>query len=213
MPAHAERSELGRVLGGVTIDASGNWVYPGTRSVDVNGGVLLNKVSATCKVLAPIGLHAANTSSVTTLASRELHFLHVGRLLYPITSAILRCEVTTAYVAGNFAAVGLYSSVPVAGTATTLTLLGEISVETTFNSTGLKNTTITATAAAGTDLWVAYGQRGGTQFQLRALLADVMQQGVFQVATLGMSSVDLGTSWTGTLASTTEPPAWVSLWT
>jgi hypothetical protein len=184
--------------------------------LDVNGqsGLTFDSTPATCKVLAPIGLHAANTTSVTALVTREVHFLYVGRLLYPITSAKLQCEVTTAYVAGNFAAVGLYSGVPVAGTSLTLSLLGQTDVSATFNSTGIKSVTITpsSTVVAGTDLWVAYGQRGGTQYQLRALLPDVMQQGVVQAVLTTLLATNLAASYATSLAGTTIAPAWCSLW-
>lgn len=164
---------------------------------------------AATSIFTPPGLHAANLTAVTALVSGTTHFLYVGKAPAGMLTMTLRWNVVTAMITPIWAEIALFRGVPVVGGNTTATRLGWTDVSTLFITTGRKTVSILATGVApGDDLWVAYGSQATTPFQLRGMLADTNQSGVFCTAVIRSSLASPGQPIT--LASTTLVPAWVT---
>lgn len=155
------------------------------------------------RMLRPLAwLGAANLTTVTVLVTNTSYFLYIGRAGKALTTIDIVSRVTAAAATITWAEVGIFKGVPVAnGAATALTRLGFTDVAATFNSTGIKKTTVALTGhAAEDDLWIAFGSQATTPYQIRAGLADDIQGGGFQsfagrISTMGPS--------TGTLVAAT----------
>lgn len=167
-------------------------------------------------MLAPIGLSIANLTDVTSNVNNRAYFLYLGRVTRAITTSTFVCRVTTAYVAGVAGAqaeVGVFTGEVVVNGAASLSRVGFTDVSGTFNTTGIKTTTISLSGVLiGDALWLAYGSGssvGGTRFQLRAMLADDIQSGVFQVFIGRISTMAVPA--TTTLETETRKPAWARL--
>ena len=104
----------------------------------------------------------------------------------------------------------VYSGTPVAGgNVGSLSRVGWANVAATFNSTGVKTTTVSLSGvAAGDHLWLVLGSQATTPFQLRGMLADTIQSGVFQVSGTG-NRPSTTSPVTFSLAGATVVPPWV----
>ena len=159
-------------------------------------------------VKIPIGLHAANLTTSTALTTGLCHFLYVGKAPSALTTLDMMAIVATAAATITWAEVAVYKGSVVVNGNASLTRLGWTNVAATFNSTGIKKTTIALSGVvAGDDLWLCYGSSATTPFQLGGLLADRIQSGVVQTASVRPSTT---ASTATTLAAASLVPAWVS---
>lgn len=182
------------------------------------GSLNVNDKGVQNRVLDCVGLYAGNLTAVTSIAKAAAYYQYVGRVTNAITTATVRARVTTAYgeagVGTKGAEVGVYKGTLNAGSDPgTLTLLGSTDVSGTYNSTGLKTTSVTLSGvSSGDDLWVAFGSSPGSlgiAAQLRGVLADDLQSGVFAIGSLSAGA--LQATDTPTLAGATIVPGWVKV--
>lgn len=154
-------------------------------------------------------LGPANLTAVTVPVSNTSYFQYLGRVNYAVTSADVVCRVTTQAATITWAEIGIFKGASVANGTATLTRLGFTDVAATFNSTGIKKTTVALTgAAAGDELWVAYGSQATTPYVLRGMVADDIQSGILQEkATTRISTVAAATAMG--LSGATLVPAWM----
>jgi hypothetical protein len=135
------------------------------------------------------GVDLTNLTSVTVLTTGLTYFSYVGRVNDAITTCDVVQNVTAAAVTITWAEVAIFKGVPVGNGNASLTRLGFTSVAATYNSTGRKKTTIALSGVTpGDDLWLAYGSAATTPFQVRAGLADDLQGGMFQTASVRPST-------------------------
>ena len=192
-------------LGNVTAGNTRTLAFP-----DKTGTLALTSDLANPTVFHPPGLHATNLTTATALAKNTDYALYLGRAPSAITSLSVRCSVTTAAATITWAEVAVYSGPPVAGgNAGSLSRVGWANVAATFNSTGVKTTTVSLSGvAAGDHLWLVLGSQATTPFQLRGMLADTIQSGVFQVSGTGNRPSTTATVTFGLAGATVVPP-WV----
>lgn len=156
----------------------------------------------------PLGLHGDALTTVTAFATNTSYNVYLGRILNPATSCTLVCNVTTAFVSAGplpWAEVGILSGTFVTnGNIALFETRGFTDVTTTFNSTGIKATSVTLSGVTpGMDLWASFGSKTtGTVYQVRGLLADDIRTGVFQTA--GRPS----NPGAGSIAGATIVPPW-----
>ena len=160
-------------------------------------------------ILWPLSPKPVNLTSATALTSGQTHFLYLGAVVSKVENLQFRCDVTVAGVAMTWAEVAVFTGDFVLGAGTLLTRLGFADVRTVFNSVGRKTINIPLTGmVAGTSLWLAYGsQATTTRFQLRGTLADDLQTGVIQIATVRPSLAIVQQP--VTLAGPTVIPGWI----
>jgi hypothetical protein len=125
----------------------------------------------------------ANVTAVTALTTGVTYFEYMGVAADPYTSCSVLANVTTAAVTITWAEVAIFKGTPPLNGTASLSRLGFTSVAATYNSTGIKSTAVTATVAPGDQLWAAIGSSATTPFQVRGMLADNIQTGVFQTGT------------------------------
>ncbi len=166
-------------------------------------------------MLAPIGLSMGNLTDVTANVSGTVYCLYLGRALRAITTATFLTRVTTAFVSGGVgtnAEVGVFTGAVVANGNASLSRVGFTDVATVFDSTGIKAVTITVSGVSiGDPLWLAWGNTtNDTKFELRGMLADDIQSGVFTSVVLSrLSQVTVPV--TAVLEAATTVPAWARL--
>ncbi|MDB5254176.1 MAG: hypothetical protein JWL80_242 [Parcubacteria group bacterium] len=187
------------------------FVAPGT-----NGNVLASNGTTWASgppddqvLYSSIGLYPANLTTVTALTTGVTYFQYMGVAGKPYTSCSVLQNVTTLAATITWAEVGVFKGTPVLNGAASLTRLGFTSVAATYNTLGRKSTAVTVAAAAGDQLWVAFGSSATTPFQVRGMLADDLQSGVFQTGTVRPSLAAL--PFATTLGGAAAVPAWVSM--
>lgn len=200
--------------------AKTNWTKP-----YANVGEKLNELASRVKdteaidddaMLPPIGLSIADLTAVTVNAQDTSYSLYLGRTMRAITTATFLCRVTTLYIAGSsgpWAEVGVFTGDIVANGNASLTRVGFTDVAATFNTTGNKAVPISLSGVSiGDPLWLAWGVKkgiAGQAFELRGMLADDIQSGVFQKFAGRISTMSVPT--TTTLEGATTVPAWARL--
>lgn len=152
---------------------------------------------------------AANLTAVTAFATQDAYYVYLGRAQHALTSCDVVCRVTTAAATITYAEVAIFTGAPVANGNASLTRRGFTDVAATFNSIGIKKTTVTLTGvSAGDDLWAVFASQATTPFQLRGCLADDIQSGVFQTTNAVRPSTAASPQAT-TLAGAAVVPPWV----
>lgn len=165
-------------------------------------------------MLSPIGLSMGDLTAVTANTDGETYFLYLGRALRAISSATFLTRVTTAAVLGfgNVSEIGVFTGEVVANGSASLSLVG-FTNSPGYDTTGVKATTISLSGVSkGDGIWLAWYATpgfGGTMFELRGMLADDIQSGVFQQFTGRLSAMSVPS--TTTLVSATLVPAWARL--
>jgi len=162
-------------------------------------------------ILTPPGVQVGVLTAVTALALGITHFLYLGKAVAALTTCDVMTNVTTAGATIIWAEVGIFKGAfPAARGNGVFTRLGFTDVAATYNTVGLKNTTVAlAGVTAGDDLWVAYGSMATTMFQLRGGLANHLQLGNLQTDSIRPS---LAISLEGTaIAAATLVPAWLAV--
>lgn len=158
-------------------------------------------------ILEPIGLYPANLVAVTAMVSGTSHFIYVGKAPYALTLLKFLCNVVTLGVTITWAEVAVFKGPIVPLSNPSLTRVGFGDVSAVFNTTGRKQGNITVAGVnPGDDLWLAYGSQATTPFQLRGMLADDLQSGVFCTAAVRPSLA--AAPQVVTLASGVLVPAW-----
>lgn len=180
-------------------------------ATDVNAGTLafarLPAIHDT--LMKPAFFNHANLTTVTAFATNTSYFVYLGRVATAITTLDVRCRVTAAAATITWAEVGVFTGTPVLAGNPSLTRRGFTNVATTFNSTGLKSTTVALTGvSAGDELWLAFGSQATTPFQVRGGLADDLQSGWYASVAGRISTLSVPVS--VTLASATLVPPWCS---
>ncbi len=148
-------------------------------------------ISGTPTIVSPLmgnPVDLAGLATDTAMGSGVCQVLLVGKAPAASSSIDVLTNVTVAGVAAiTWAEVAIYKGTFVLGALTpALTRLGYTNVAATFNSTGIKKTTVplTVPAAAGDSLFVVLGSVCAvTMFQVRGGLADEVQSGAFQTLT------------------------------
>jgi hypothetical protein len=187
------------------------FVAPGTTgSVLASNGTTWTSAAPTDPIyFDTIGLVPANLTAVTALTTGVTYFEYMGVAPKAYTSCSVLANVTTAAVTITWAEVAVFKGTPPLFTTASLTRLGSASVSATFNSTGIKSTAVTVATTPGDPLWVAFGSSATTPFQIRGVLADNLQSGVFQTGTVQPSAAS--TPFTTTLGGAAAVPAWVRM--
>lgn len=159
----------------------------------------------------PVGLNPANLTAVTAFATNNSYFVFMGAAPKAYTSCDVRVRVTTAAATITWAEVGIFEgNPPTFGGAASLTRKGFTNVAATFNSTGQKTTTVAVSGVAvGNRLWVALGSQATTPFQVRGMLADDLQSGVFQTDASRPSTA--ASPEATVLGGATAVPPWVAM--
>jgi len=155
-----------------------------------------SSVDESPRALNPVSwMGAASLANGTSFATNTSYFLYLGRAGKALSTVNVVTRVTTAASSITWAEVGIFKGTLVAnGAATNLTRLGFTNVAATYNSTGIKNTSVSLTGhAAEDDLWVAFGSQATAVYQLRAGLAYDIQDGGYQqfsgrISTMGAST-------------------------
>lgn len=158
-------------------------------------------------LMLPPFFNHANLTAVTAFVTNTSYFVYLGRVSSAITTLDLRSRVTAGAATITWAEVGVFTGSPVLAGNPSLTRRGYTNVALTFNSTGLKSTTISLSGVSANDeLWLAFGSQATTPFQLRGGLADDIQAGWYASVAGRIST--LSTPVTVTLASGTLVPPW-----
>lgn len=132
-------------------------------------------------VLAPRGLYAANNVDVTSTVSGVSYFEYVGKLGIAATTCDILQNVTAGAATITWAEVAIFKGGITLNGNASLTRLGYADVSGTYNTTGIKKTTVNLSGGTvGDNIWIVYGSNASGPFQVRALLADDLQTGVFQ---------------------------------
>ncbi|HEV2601810.1 MAG TPA: hypothetical protein VGT41_05980 [Candidatus Babeliales bacterium] len=174
-----------------------------------NGTTWVSTLPANLVLYSTQGLYPANLTTVTALTTGVSYFQYMGVAPKAYTTCTVLQNVTTAAATITWAEVAVFKGNPVLNGAASLTRLGSANVAATYNSIGRKSTAVTVAAVTGDNLWVAFGSSATTPFQVRGMLADDLQSGVFQTATIQPS---LAASPQATvLGGATVVPAWVSM--
>ncbi len=166
--------------------------------------------------LDPPGLHVGTTLLQTSLVNDRTYFHYIGKAGGAITTCEIVTEVATAFVVGGLGAaawaqVGIFTGA-FSPSVVTVARRGFTDVASTFNSTGRKVTTVALTGVSeGDDLWVAFGSDGDTNFELRALIPDVIRSGVVRRAFSFGDLDELPTPVTASLETSTFAPAWIGV--
>jgi hypothetical protein len=159
-------------------------------------------------LLIPSGLFPANLTTVTALTAGQTVFVYAGRAPSNATTVTVLFRLTTATSAGTqWQEVAIFKGATVAGGNASLTRLGFTAFT---NTVGLRVHAVTLSGCVqGDDIWVALATQGNTPGQFRGCLADDIQSGTIQVATVrpSLASSPQAT----TLASATFVPPWVAL--
>lgn len=184
-----------------------------TAKADLVGGTVplsqLPTVGTHNSILFPVGLgEPINTTAATAFVSATSYFSYLGRLGSAITTIDLLVKVTTAVATITWAEVAVFKGTPVLNGNASLTRCGFTNVATTFNSLGVKKTTVSLSGlAAGDDIWACLGSQATTPYQVRGLFADELQTGVVQSAAVRPSLA--ASPQATTLVAAALVPAWV----
>jgi hypothetical protein len=131
----------------------------------------------------PPGFLAANTTDVTTPVTNRTLARYLGNAPADLNAVTIRVNVTTAGSTITWAEIGIATSLDfVMGSAVDLIPEGFTAVQSTFNSTGLKDTEVGVDISRGANVWALIGQQAGTLFVLRAGIGDGVTAGFVQFA-------------------------------
>jgi hypothetical protein len=154
------------------------------------------------------GLHAANITTVTAITTGLCYAQWLGCAMSTVTTIDVELQVTALVATITWAEVAIFTGNPVANAGTNLTRVGFTNVAATYNTTGRKKTTVALTGVApGDNLWVVYGSSATTPFQIRGMLADDNQSGVFLTATTRPSTAAAATAFA--LGGAAVVPGWI----
>ncbi len=157
------------------------------------------------------GFVADTATAVTTPTSNQIIAQYLGVAPRALTSITVRVNVTTQVSASpTWAEIGIAKGTPTMGSGASLTRIGYTNVASTFNSTGLKDTAVTVTAAAGDHLWVLWGSQAATPYVLRGGgIGDALSTGRNQfVAATRISTMSANTAFGVTSGSAND--AWIA---
>lgn len=176
----------------------------GTLQTPAGGGGGLQHDS----IIMPPFFRMANLTAVTAFATNTSYFIYLGKVSSAISTLDIRNRVTAAGATITWAEVGVFTgAAPAFGGNASLTRRGFTNVAATFNSTGLKTTTVALTGVtANAELWLAFGSQATTPFQVRGGLADDLQVGWY--ATFAGRISLAASPQAVTLASATLVPPW-----
>lgn len=163
----------------------------------------------------PIGLHAGNLTAVTALVQDTTYFLYVGNIGKAISTCQIMTQVTTELDTGGatpYGEIGIFTGAFVASGATSLTRRGSADVSAEYGTNGLKkDTVLVSNITADEQVWIAIGSKAfANNFQLRGVLADGINSGVFQAAALGRLS-ELSTPVLAIPQGSVLVPPWIRL--
>lgn len=160
-------------------------------------------------VMTPRGLYPGSLTAVTALASGSVGFLYLGTAMSVMSSCELLVNVVTAGSGITWAEFAIFiGPVPANRGNAELYLVGFTDVSGIVNSTGRKTVGVSVGSVnPGDDMWVAYGSSATTPFQLRGMLADDIQTGVFQSASVQPQWADAPQ--VTAIVGPTVVPAWI----
>ncbi len=160
--------------------------------------------------MTPVGLYVDRVTTITTYPGNETYFMYVGKAGAAFTTANLILRVTTAYAAGTWAEVGVFTGAFVPNGGASLTRRGFADVSSIINSTGIKNISITGIGgiSEGDDIWIAIGTSSSVVAQYRGMHFDNIQSGSFQMVAGQLSGLSTPVS---TAIEAGEKPVWCGL--
>lgn len=171
--------------------------------------------SAASSVLMPILATTSNTTSVRIVATNTSITAYVGKSPRALSSMQLRLRVTTAAATITWCEVAVAKGPVLVGNNPSLTVVGFADVAATFNSIGLKTTTINVSSGQnvneGDDLWVLIGNQALTALQVRTLnQPDDIQVGIIGTGAM-RPSLNVGSAFVFAMDAITVPPPWAAL--
>lgn len=199
---------------------NGNYIYHAT-GTDVpltDGGTGASSAAAALtnlgagppytSILVPF-LPKVDNTQASSGVSDTTYAVYLGKCPKATTSFKVRCRTTTAYAtggAGPWAEIGIATGTPTETTNPVLTVIGSLDVSGTFNAVaGNKSATITATAAAGDDIWFLHGSKGTTPYVLRGCRNDELGGGGFATLTTSGAISGIAASTTFTINTSASP--------
>jgi hypothetical protein len=193
------------------LDETGAVTVYNSMGVPKNGVVF---VPASSVMMAP-HFASASITGTKTISTLSSFAVYVGKAPRALTSAILRCRVTTAMATITWGEVALAVGSINVGSDPTLTVVGYTDVSGQFNSLGQKSVTINVAAGQaineGDDLWVLIGNQATTACIVRSQsIADDIQVGL-QASFAVRPSTIVGTPTAFTIEGASTVAAWVAL--
>jgi len=145
----------------------------------------------------PVWIHAANETTAVGFISTLATASYLGRAKFAYSQCIVRCRVTTAAATITWAEVAIASGAFAHAANQSLSLRGFTSVAATFNSTGLKSTTVSLSGVTpGMDLYAIFGSQATTPYDLRGAIGDNISSGVSSIAITRPSTMAAPTTFT-----------------
>jgi hypothetical protein len=146
-------------------------------------GIKWTDPQAATAVRVPLGFAMATTSTATVFISNSSYAYYLGKATSAYTTCTVVTNVKTAVVTSiTYAEVAIATGAFSHNGAATLTRRGFTDVSATYNSTGVKKTTITLSGVnIGDDLWVIFSSQATTPYQLEQITAvDRTASGIVQ---------------------------------
>ena len=186
--------------------ARGQWT-----AFDVTGTPKVDVVSYANYLMCPPAWEANATSTELTTTDDTCYAVYLGTCPYASSSIKVLFKVITALATITSGEVAIGKGAVVINGNPTVALLGYADVSATFDSTGIKSTTVTLTTAAvpGDQLWAMFAGNATTPAGLLAGLADTIQSGGFASKAATQPSADFGSPVALTLAGATVAVPWV----
>ena len=165
-------------------------------------------------LMAPHFSTAALTST-KSITTNNTFALYVGKAPRALSSAQVRARTTTGAGTITWAEVAIAKGSINVGGNPTLTVVGYTDVSATYNSIGLKTTTVNVAAGQsineGDDLWVLFGNQATVAMVLRAAsIADDLQVGLQASAAVRPFTIQ-GTPTAFTVEAATTLAPWCAL--
>lgn len=165
--------------------------------------------------MRPPGCIINSAASSMTITNNIAPCWYIGRVPKAITSVTVKVNVTVV-LSGTINWAELFTakgSVLSSGNPT-LTVNGITSVAGTFNSLGIKDTVITATFAAGDDMWIGFAKSAtGCSFRSGGSIGDQLVSGItVDFGNKRPSTVLLNTPTVATVQANTVTTPWLAVY-
>lgn len=152
--------------------------------------------------VAPPNHCVVSRAGATTFADDTPYASFLCRARKTNPTVTVCAKVLTAYVAGTYAEIAIFTGASSPGAAATLTRVGYTDVSSIYNVLGTYQTAITTSGVSiGDELWVVFGSKGGTRFQIANCIADALGSGLFlnaaatnRPSTMGATAFNVNTT-------------------
>lgn len=132
----------------------------------------------------PPGFQAGDVTTTAAPSSGDANAVYLGQADTDKNLVVIRMNVITAVATAIvFAEVAICTSFDnLLGASTELSLNGYTNVQSTFNSTGIKDTEISVNLSRGAHVWCVWGSQATTPFAVRGGLGDPLTTSKYMVA-------------------------------